>query len=401
MAEQAQGLGADTVAVHDGPNTDVFGAHVAPVYRTVAFDFHNTDEAARRFTDLRPGEYAYSRLINPTNDLFERKVAALEAGVGAISFASGVGVIAAILFTMLKSGSHAVYGDSLYSATHYLFADKLPRFGVGGTAVDTTRLDLVEGAITENTALVYVETPANPTLAVTDLPGIAQVAHSHGALLVVDNTFASAFNTKPLELGADLVIESATKYVGGHGDAMGGFVAARDNELLRAIRFDGLLHGGAVLSPETAYELNRGLKTFPLRVARHAANAQRVAEFLEEAPVVRRVYYPGLPSHPQHDVASRQMRTGGGMVVFVLEGGLEAGKAFMNHLRLCSLAVSLGDTDTLIEHPASMTHGYMSAAERAAAGIDEGLIRMSVGIENPDDIIADLAQALEHAVHAH
>ncbi|WP_296972201.1 methionine gamma-lyase [Tepidanaerobacter sp. EBM-38] len=386
--------GFNTKAIHAGQKPcPVTGAHVTPIYQTSTFVFKDVDQGARRFAGEEEG-YIYTRLGNPTLTELEAKIAALEGGEAAIGAASGMAAISTALVTLLKKGDHIVAGDALYGCTHSFISEILPQYGIEVTMVDTSNLENIENAMKPNTKVIYVETPANPTMKLVDLEGASDIAHKHGALIIVDNTFMSPYLQRPIEHGVDIVVHSATKYIGGHGDVLAGLIIG-PKELIDTMRIPYLKDFGGILSPFDAWLLLRGLKTLGVRMDRHCANAQKVAEYLEKHPLIDKVYYPGLPSHPQYELAKKQMDGFGGMMSFELKGGLEAGKVLMNSVKMITLAVSLGCVDSLIQHPASMTHSPVPREERLKAGITDGQVRLSVGIEDVEDIIADLDQALK------
>ncbi len=386
--------GFNTKAIHAGQKPcPVTGAHVTPIYQTSTFVFKDVDQGARRFAGEEEG-YIYTRLGNPTLTELEAKIAALEGGEAAIGAASGMAAISTALVTLLKKGDHIVAGDALYGCTHSFISEILPQYGIEVTMVDTSNLENIENAMKPNTKVIYVETPANPTMKLVDLKGASDIAHKHGAVIIVDNTFMSPYLQRPIEHGVDIVVHSATKYIGGHGDVLAGLIIG-PKELIDTMRIPYLKDFGGILSPFDAWLLLRGLKTLGVRMDRHCANAQKVAEYLEKHPLIDKVYYPGLPSHPQYELAKKQMDGFGGMMSFELKGGLEAGKVLMNSVKMITLAVSLGCVDSLIQHPASMTHSPVPREERLKAGITDGQVRLSVGIEDVEDIIADLDQALK------
>ncbi|EGN65482.1 MULTISPECIES: methionine gamma-lyase [Fusobacterium] len=388
-------LGLGTTAIHAGTLKNLYGTLAMPIYQTSTFIFDSAEQGGKRFA-LEEAGYIYTRLGNPTTTVLENKIAALEEGEAGIAMSSGMGAISSTLWTVLKAGDHVVTDKTLYGCTFALMNHGLTKFGVEVTFVDTSNLDEVKKAMKENTRVVYLETPANPNLKIVDLEGVCKVAHTNpNTLVIVDNTFATPYMQKPLKLGVDVVVHSATKYLNGHGDVIAGLVVT-NKELADQIRFVGLKDmTGAVLGPQEAYYIIRGLKTFEIRMERHCKNARTIADFLNKHPKVEKVYYPGLESHPGYEIAKKQMKDFGAMISFELKGGFEAGKTLLNNLKLCSLAVSLGDTETLIQHPASMTHSPYTKEEREAAGITDGLVRLSVGLENVEDIIADLEQGLE------
>ena len=393
METKKYGLG--TTAIHAGTLKNLYGTLAMPIYQTSTFIFDSAEQGGRRFA-LEEAGYIYTRLGNPTTTVLENKIAALEEGEAAVATSSGMGAISSTLWTVLKAGDHVVTDKTLYGCTFALMCHGLTRFGIEVTFVDTSNLDEVKNAMKENTRVVYLETPANPNLKIVDLEALSKLAHTNpNTLVIVDNTFATPYTQKPLKLGADIVVHSVTKYINGHGDVIAGLVIT-NKELADQIRFVGLKDmTGAVLGPQDAYYIIRGMKTFEIRMERHCKNAKKVVEFLNKHPKIEKVYYPGLETHPGHEIAKKQMKDFGAMISFELKGGFEAGKTLLNNLKLCSLAVSLGDTETLIQHPASMTHSPYTKEEREAAGITDGLVRLSVGLENVEDIIADLEQGLE------
>ena len=393
MENKKCGLG--TTAIHAGTLKNLYGTLAMPIYQTSTFIFDSAEQGGRRFA-LEEAGYIYTRLGNPTTTVLEDKIAALEEGEAAVATSSGMGAISSTLWTILKAGDHIVTDKTLYGCTFALMCHGLTRFGIDVTFVDTSNLDEVKNAMKENTRVVYLETPANPNLKIVDIEALAKLAHTNpNTLVIVDNTFATPYMQKPLTLGADIVVHSVTKYINGHGDVIAGLVIT-NKALADQIRFVGLKDmTGAVLGPQDAYYIIRGMKTFEIRMERHCKNARKVVEFLNNHPKIERVYYPGLETHPGYEIAKKQMKDFGAMISFELKGGFEAGKTLLNSLKLCSLAVSLGDTETLIQHPASMTHSPYTKDEREAAGITDGLVRLSVGLENVEDIIADLEQGLE------
>ncbi len=387
--------GLGTTAIHAGTLKNLYGTLAMPIYQTSTFIFDSAEQGGRRFA-LEEAGYIYTRLGNPTTTVLEDKIAALEEGEAAVATSSGMGAISSTLWTVLKAGDHIVTDKTLYGCTFALMCHGLTRFGIDVTFVDTSNLDEVKNAMKENTRVVYLETPANPNLKIVDIEALAKIAHTNpNTLVIVDNTFATPYMQKPLTLGADVVVHSVTKYINGHGDVIAGLVIT-NKALADQIRFVGLKDmTGAVLGPQDAYYIIRGMKTFEIRMERHCKNARKVVEFLNNHPKIEKVYYPGLETHPGYEIAKKQMKDFGAMISFELKGGFEAGKTLLNSLKLCSLAVSLGDTETLIQHPASMTHSPYTKEEREAAGITDGLVRLSVGLENVEDIIADLEQGLE------
>lgn len=395
MKESLQKYKLDTQAVHGGSLENQYGALTTPIYQTSTFVFENAQQGGNRFAGKESG-YIYGRLGNPTVTAVEEKVALLEGGEAACATASGMGAISSTLWTFLSSGDHMVAGRTLYGCTFALMEHSLERMGIEVSFVDATDPENIRKAMKENTKVVYLETPCNPNLELSDIEAVSAIAHSQeGVRVIVDNTFCTPVIQKPLSLGADLVVHSATKYLNGHGDVIAGFVVGKAADILQ-IKMVGLKDcTGSVLSPFQAYLLQRGMKTLGIRVRQHAANAQKVAEFLEKHPMVERIAYPGLPSFPQYALAQKQMAYPGAMISFQVKGGLKEGVTVMDSVRLCTLAVSLGDCETLIEHPASMTHATYSPEERQQAGIAENLIRLSVGLEAAEDVIADLDQALQ------
>ena len=393
MKTKKCGLG--TTAIHAGTLKNLYGTLAMPIYQTSTFIFDSAEQGGRRFA-LEEDGYIYTRLGNPTTTVLENKIAALEEGEAAVATSSGMGAISSTLWTVLKAGDHIVTDKTLYGCTFALMNHGLTKFGVEVTFVDTSNLDEVKKAMKKNTRVVYLETPANPNLKIVDLEALAKLAHTNpNTLVIVDNTFATPYMQKPLKLGADIVVHSVTKYINGHGDVIAGLVIT-NKELADQIRFVGLKDmTGAVIGPQEAYYIIRGMKTFEIRMERHWKNARAVVDFLNKHPKIEKVYYPGLETHPGYEIAKKQMKDFGAMISFELKGGFEAGKALLNNLSLCSLAVSLGDTETLIQHPASMTHSPYTKEEREAAGITDGLVRLSVGLENVEDIIADLEEGLE------
>lgn len=389
-------VGLGTKAIHAGNVKDTqYGALTTPIYQTSTFVFDSCEQGGRRFAG-QEGGYIYTRLGNPTVSVLENKVAALECGEACVAAASGMGAISSALWTIAGAGKHIVADGTLYGCTFALLNHGMSRYGVEVSFVDTSDLVAVKAALKENTCAVYLETPANPNLKIADIAAVAEIAHAYNPAIkvVCDNTFASPALQNPLTLGADVVVHSATKYLNGHGDVIAGFVVGKA-DFIGEVRMFGLKDmTGAVMDPFAAYLILRGLKTLEIRMERHCANAKAIAEFLDQHPAVEKVYYPGLKNHVGHDIAVRQMKDFGGMLSFEVKGGRAAGTKLVNALHLITVAVSLGDAETLIEHPASMTHSTYTEEELAASGIPGGLIRLSAGLENAEDIIADLEQAL-------
>lgn len=373
-----------TTCLHAGQEPDPStGAIVTPIYQTSTY----VQEALGHHKG-----YEYARTQNPTRAALERNIAAIESGTRGFAFASGMAAIHAVA-TMLRPGDHVVMSANVYGGTFRLFEQVLDRNQLSVTYVDTTDLSVTDRAFTSATRMLFVETPSNPVMHLTDLKQAAALAHAHQAKLVVDNTFASPYIQRPIELGADIVLHSTTKYLNGHSDSVGGVVVAVHEDDIAWLGFVQNA-AGAILGPFDAWLVLRGTKTLPLRMVQHSANGQALAEFLEQHPKVRRVHYPGLPSHPQHELARRQMRGFGGMLSIEL-GSLDAARTLLNQVRLLALAESLGGVETLISHPASMTHAAVPADRRAALGVTDGLVRISTGIEDLDDLVADLSQALD------
>ena len=385
--------GRRTRLIHDADEHNPSSGVASPIYQSATFHFDDPDEiAAAMVTEAHP--QFYGRYATPNTKQVEAAVARLEGGAAAIAVASGMAAISLVLLTFLREGDHVVAQKTHYPTTTKLLVHKLPAFGVEHTLVEQTDPEAFAAAVRPNTRMIYVETPANPTLSLTDLEAIASIGREQGAMTVADNTFATPYNQRPLEFGLDVVVHSATKYLGGHSDVVAGVVVTAGEEG-RAEVWEHHVMFGAALHPMEAWLLQRGLQTFDLRVPVHNANALAIARFLEGHPAVREVYYPGLASHPQHALAKRQMAGGyGGMVCFDLQGGREAGYALLQRLELITLAVSLGGTHSLITHPASTVSAVQSDEEIAASGVQPGLVRLSVGLEDADDLIADLDQAL-------
>ena len=390
-------LGFATQAIHVGAlNLKPYSPLATPIFQTSTFVFDSCEQGAQRFAGEAEG-YIYTRVGNPTQSVLETRLAALEKGEAALITASGMGAISAVLWTFLQAGDHVIAGGTLYGCTFALLTEELRRHNISVSLVDTSDLEAIEQAIRPNTRLVYLETPANPNLAVTDIEAVSKLAHSKGDILVAcDNTFASPYHQNPLTMGCDIVMHSVTKYLNGHGDVIAGAIVA-SAERIQEIRLRGVkLLTGCVISPFDCYLILRGLKTLEIRMQRHNANAAAVVDFLLQHPKVERVNYPGLPDFPGHETAARQMHNGfGGMLSFEVKGGRAAGARLLNNLKLCTLAVSLGDAETLVEHPASMTHSTYPAEELKKFHISEGLVRLSVGLETAEDILRDLEQGLE------
>ena len=384
-----------TKAVHSGQSPDPStGSVVLPIYTTSTFAFKDADQGAARFAGTEEG-YIYTRLGNPTVKALEKNVADLENGEAARACASGMAAITTAVLTAVKKNDHVVSTDCVYGGTIKLFLDILSKFGVDFTLVDTSNTENIKSALRENTRLIYLETPTNPTLKLTDIREVAKIAEERNVVTMVDNTFMSPYFQRPIELGADVSLHSLTKYLGGHSDLVGGIIVG-SAAFIKSV--DPVLKNtGPTLGPFEAWLTLRGIKTLPLRMQKHNENALKIAEFLESHPKIERVYYPGLKSHPQHELAKRQMSGFGGVICFEVKGGLETGKRLMNSVKLCTLAVSLGAVETLIEHPASMTHAIVPKDERKKAGITDNLVRLSVGIEDGEDVAQDLEEALAQA----
>lgn len=388
-------FGFATAAIHHGYDPqDHEGALTPPLHLTSTFAFESAEDGAARFSGEALG-HVYSRISNPTVDLLERRIAHLEGAEAALGTASGMGAITATLWTLLRAGDEILTDMTLYGCTFAFMQHGLGRFGIRVTHVDMTDIAAVEAAFGPDTRLVYFETPANPNMRLVDIQAVCALAKAHGAWSVVDNTYATPVITRPIALGADFVVHSATKYLGGHGDLVAGMVLGRAADIQQIRLFGVKDMTGAVLSPFNAMLILRGLKTLELRVQRHAASAQDIAERLQAHPAVHAVHYPGLESFPQYDLARRQMALPGGMIAFQLRGGYEAGKRVMNRLSLIQRAVSLGDAETLIQHPASMTHSTYPVEQLIAHGIMPDLVRLSVGLEDVRDIWTDLGAALD------
>jgi len=385
-------LGFDSKLIHSGDYDDALGSAVTPIYQTSTFAFRNAKHGADLFAGREKG-FIYTRIANPTIGALEDKLADLENGCGGIALASGMAAVTTAYMTFLGQGEHVVCTSAIYGPSRGVLESHFSRFGVESTFVDTSDVESIEKAIKPNTKLLYLETPANPTITLTDIRKASEIAHKHGITVVVDNTFSSPYLQKPLDLGADVALHSLTKFINGHADIVGGALVAKDPEVYQKLRKTMTMMGGN-MDPHQAYMVSRGVKTLSLRVDRAQENAMKVADFLENHPKVAWVKYPGLKSFAQYDLAQKQMKGPGAMISFELKGGYDAGVTLMNNVHLALLAVSLGGVESLIQHPASMTHAGISKEAREEAHITDGLVRFAVGIENAEDIIDDLDHAL-------
>ena len=382
-----------TVAARAGTEVDsTYRSLGIPIYMTNNFLFEDVHHGAELCRSPEHGD-CYTRISNPTNNELSKAMASLEGGEEGLPFSTGTAAVSTLALTLLKSGDHVLCDNTTYSATAYIFRDLLSKFGVASTFLDFSDHEAVRAAMRPNTRLVFYETPCNPTMKIIDIAKISGIAKEGGAVSVVDSTFATPFLTRPIELGADIVMHSSTKYICGHGDAMGGILVG-SKALMQTIQENGLKNLGGTASPFNSFLMLRGLKTLELRMERHCTTAMTIAEYLEKHPKIEHVYYPGLRSHPQHETAKRQMKAFGGLLTFELKGGMEAGVTLMNNLKLCALAVSLGEANTLVQHPASMTHWYVPEDARLASGITDGLVRFSTGLENAEEILDDLEKTL-------
>lgn len=386
-------LGFNTKLVHAGEFADQFGSATVPIYQTSTFKFKNAQHGADCFSGASDG-YIYTRIANPTIRALEKNIAELENGFDGIATSSGMSAITSIYIALLGAGSHIVSTASVYGPARGVLEQDFSRFGVEASFVNTANLEEITNAIKSNTKVLYIETPSNPTMELTDIKKCAEIAKKHNLILVVDNTFSTPFLQKPLDLGADVVFHSITKFINGHADVVGGVIVSKGEELYKKIRH-AMVYMGGNMDPHQAFMVLRGVKTLALRVERNQSNAMKVAEFLANHKKVEWIKYPGLKSHPQYELAKEQMSGFGSMISFGLKGGFEAGKKLMDNVHLAILAVSLGGVETLIQHPASMTHAGVGKEDKLKAGITEDLVRFSVGIEDVNDIINDLKQALE------
>ncbi len=382
--------GFSTRAIHSGEREEETGAVVTPIYQTAPFKFKSAAHAAGVMAGEEKG-YVYSRGLNPTTEVLEEKMADLEGGEAALAQATGMAAISAAVFTSIKAGDHVIADEVIYGSTYDLFVD-MAKFGVEVSFIDTSDAGNVEVAFRPNTKLVFFETPANPTMKLTDIEAVSEIAHERDAAVMVDNTYMTPYYQQPLAPGADVVVHSATKYLNGHGDTLGGVIVGSSDFIKRA-RHTAKNIGGAI-SPFSAWLIIRGMKTLPVRMDRHTENAIAVARFLEGHNKIEKVNYPGLPDFPQYDLAKKQMSGFGGMIAFLLKDANDV-QLFLDSLELCTLAVSLGETGTLIQHPATMTHAVVPRDDRIKYGIADELVRLSVGLEDVEDIIADLGQALD------
>ena len=392
-------LGFATRQIHAGKVENAAGSLCAPIYQTSTFAFSTVEQGGARFAE-QEGGYIYTRLGNPSLAAVEAKLASLEGGVAAMAAASGMGAISSALWSAVVGGDEIVADETLYGCTYALLNHGMSKFGVKVTLTDLSDIENLKKNLTDKTKVVYFETPCNPTLKLLDIELIAKTAHAFNPdiRVIVDNTFCTPYLQQPLRWGADVVVHSATKYLNGHGDVIAGMVVGKEDFITQCRMFGLKDMTGAVMSPFDAFLIARGLKTLDIRMERHCANARKVAEFFVNHPAVAKVYYPGLDSFPGHEIAEKQMRLPGGMIAIELKADKATTAAALNKLQLCTIAVSLGDAETLVEHPATMTHSTYTAEELAAAGISEGLVRVSVGLEDPEDIIDDFRSVLDALV---
>jgi methionine-gamma-lyase len=385
--------GFNSKLVHGGGFHDTLLSAVTPIYQTSTFKFRDAEDGARCFSGESDG-FIYTRLGNPTIIDLEKTVAELENGFGGIATSSGMAAVNTVYLSLLEAGSHMVGHEAMYGPSRAIMESLYPKFRVESTFTDTTDIDKVKRAIKPETKLIFLETPANPTMGITDIRAVSEIAHENDILVCVDNTFCSPYLQNPLELGADIVLHSMTKFINGHADVVAGIIITKTQEHYKLIR-GIMMNLGCNMDPHQAYLTRRGLKTLAIRMEKAQENAIQIADFLEQHPKVEWVRYPGLKSHPHFELAQQQMRGPGAMISFGVKGGFTAGKTVMNTVELALLAVSLGGIETLIQHPASMTHSKLSKEARGQAGISDGLVRLSVGIEEAEDIIIDLDQALQ------
>ena len=388
----------ETKCVHSGIDEYEFGPVVPPIYQTSTFKFKSAQHGASLFAGEEKG-YIYTRMLNPTIQAMEDAIAELEGGYKGLGCGSGMAAVHTVFASLTQAGDHVVCSSAVYGPTTTLLNTIMKKYEVETTFVDTSNLDEVKKAVRPNTKVIYVETPGNPTLCISDLAKISKIAHQHKAQVVVDNTFMSPALQNPIALGADIVLHSLTKFLNGHADVVGGIIVVKDEETYQHFR-KTLNQLGGVIDPFNSFLVHRGLKTLAIRMERHCENAQKIAEWLERHPLVKSIRYPGLKSHPHYELGLKQHKGHGGMITIELAGGLEAGKIMMNSVKLFQLAVSLGGVESLIEHPASMTHASMGKEARLVGGITDGLVRISVGIENVNDLIEDLDSALHEVEKA-
>lgn len=393
MSLNLKNMGINTRVTHAGENPDtVHGSVGIPIYQTSTFKFRDVDHGARLFGGKEKG-YVYTRIGNPTTNTFEQAITLLEHGFGGIATATGMAAVSSVYMTFLGAGAHMVGTDAVYGSSRMVVENDFSRFGVESSFIDTSDLDLIRRSMKPNTKLLYIETPANPTIKLTDIEACTEIAHKHGAILVVDNTFMSPMLQNPLLLGADIVLHSITKYINGHTDVVGGVIISKTEDNYNRLK-SVINNTGGTMDPHQSWLVLRGMRTLSLRVQRGEENARKLADYLEAHPKIEWVRYPGLQSHPQHDLALRQMKGFGSMISFEVKGGLENGKILLNNVKIPQLAVSLGGFESLIQHPASMTHANIPEDERVDAGITDGLVRIAVGTEDVEDLQADLEQAL-------
>jgi len=383
--------GFNTKLIHSGDKRDEWGSAVVPIYQTSTFAFKNAKHGADCFAGKEPG-YIYTRIGNPTIDAFENKMAELENGYRGIALSSGMAAVTTVYMAFLGQGSHILSTNAVYGPSRAVLESHFSRFGVKSTFIDTTNLDNIEKNILPETKILYIETPANPTLSITDIKKASEIAHKHGLIVVVDNTFCSPYLQKPLDLGADIALHSLTKFINGHADIVGGALVAKDKEIYNLLR-KTMVYMGCNMDPHQAFMVNRGVKTLSIRMDRAQQNAIEIAKWLNTHPKVESVTYPGLESHPQYLLGKEQMEGPGAMISFEIKGGYNAGVKLMDNVKVALLAVSLGGVETLIQHPASMTHAGLTKEAREAAFITDGLVRYAVGIEDINDLINDLEQA--------
>jgi len=389
---ESKNYNRDTLLIHGTEINDNYGAAATPIYQSSTFKFKNAEHGAACFAGEDPG-FIYTRIGNPTISALETVLAQLENGAKAIAVSSGMAAVNTVYMAFLQNGGHIVSTDAVYGPSRVVMEKYWSKFGVESTYVDTSKIEHIEKAIRPNTKMLFIETPTNPTMSITDIKAACELAHKHNIPVVVDNTFCSPILQRPLDLGVDVVIHSMTKFINGHADVVAGAVISKTEELDAMLR-PVMVNMGCNMDPSQAYLVIRGLKTLSLRVLKQQENAQILAEWLEKHPKVDWVAYPGLPSHPQYELGRKQMEGPGSLISFGLKGGMQAGKILMDNVKLVLLAVSLGGVESLICHPASMTHSKMDKAAREACGITDGLVRFAVGIEDVNDVMADLAQAL-------